>query len=112
MHELGITRNIVSIVAEAAKGRRVTRVTLDVGKLSGVMADALAFCFDVVAKGSALEGAQLHIHEIEGRARCKACGAEFETPALYTPCSCGSRDLIHICGEELKIRSMELEEAA
>jgi hydrogenase nickel incorporation protein HypA/HybF len=54
MHELGITRNIVSIVCDAANGRRVTRVTVDVGKLSGVIADALAFCFDVVAKAPQL----------------------------------------------------------
>jgi Zn finger protein HypA/HybF involved in hydrogenase expression len=49
MHELAITRNIVAIVGEAARGRRVTRVTLEIGKLSGVMADAVAFCFDMVA---------------------------------------------------------------
>ncbi|RWE34243.1 MAG: hydrogenase maturation nickel metallochaperone HypA, partial [Mesorhizobium sp.] len=52
MHELGITRNIVSIVEDAAKGRRVRRVTLDVGRLAGVMPDALAFCFDVVSRGT------------------------------------------------------------
>ena len=33
MHELGITRNIVAIVLEEAKGRKVKRVTLEVGKL-------------------------------------------------------------------------------
>ena len=60
MHELGITRNIVAIVGEAAKGRQVRRVTIEVGKLSGVMSGAIAFCFDVVAAGTtvvrALEG--------------------------------------------------------
>ena len=45
MHELGISRNIVAIVGDAAKGRRVRRVTLEIGKLSGVMADAIVFCF-------------------------------------------------------------------
>jgi Zn finger protein HypA/HybF involved in hydrogenase expression len=43
MHELGITRNIVAIVADAANGRRVRCVTLEIGKLSGVMKDAIAF---------------------------------------------------------------------
>ncbi len=61
MHELGITRNIVAIVAEAAKGRPVRRVTLEIGKLSGVMSEAIAFCFDVVAQGTPLEGAALEI---------------------------------------------------
>ena len=71
MHELSITRNIVSIVEEAARGRRVRRVTVDVGKLAGVIPDALLFCFDVVAKGTALDGARLHVNEIAGRCRCR-----------------------------------------
>jgi len=112
MHELGIARNIVSIASDAAKGRRVTRVTVEIGGLSGVMADAVAFCFDVVAEGTPLQGAKLDIREIEGRARCNACGAEFATPELFTACACGSSDTTRLSGEELSIKSMELEEAA
>jgi hydrogenase nickel incorporation protein HypA/HybF len=112
MHELGIARNIVAIVGDAAKGRRVRRVTLDVGKLSGVMSDAIAFCFETVAQGTALQGATLEIRQIEGRARCVACGSEFVTETLYTPCACGSRRFERLQGEELNIKSMELEEEA
>jgi len=65
MHELSITRNIVAIVEEAAKGRRVRRVTLEVGELSGVVSEAIAFCFDVVAAGTALEGASLEIKKLK-----------------------------------------------
>ncbi len=54
------------------------RVTLDVGKLAGVTPDAIAFCFDIVAKGTALDGARLDINEIPGRCRCRDCGSEFE----------------------------------
>ena len=110
MHELGISRNIVAIVGEAAAGRRVRRVTLEIGKLSGVMPDALAFSFDLVAQGTPLEGAALEIRQIEGRARCAACGAEFAAPSFLTPCACGSHRLAHLAGEELNIKSMELED--
>ncbi|CEJ84387.1 Hydrogenase nickel incorporation protein HypA [Hyphomicrobium sp. GJ21] len=112
MHELSITRNIVAIVSEAAQGRRVSRVTLEVGKLAGVMPDAIAFCFDTVAKGSPIEGAHLEIREVEGRCHCRSCGAEFSTPTLYTPCPCGSRNVERLSGEELNIKSMQLEEVA
>ena len=112
MHELSVTQNIVAIVAEAAKGRRVTRVTLEVGKLSGVMADAIAFCFDVVAQGTILEGASLEILEIDGLARCEACGLEFEAETLFAPCPCGSTRWKRIRGEELIVKSMEMVEAA
>jgi len=111
MHELGISRNIVTIVEEAARGRRVKRVTLDVGRLAGVMPDALTFCFDVVSRGTLLDGARLDINNIAGRWRCLDCGVEFETASLYQPCACGSRRGQRLAGEELKIKTMELEEA-
>lgn len=112
MHELGITRNIVAIVSDAAKGRKVRRVTLDVGELSGVMCEAIEFCFETVAKGTPLEDATLDIRRIAGRARCNDCGTEFEQASLFASCDCGSRRVTRVRGEELLIRSMELEEAA
>lgn len=66
MHELGISRNIVAIVAEAARGRRVRRVTLEIGKLSGVMPHAVEFCFDLAAEGTAASRAVLDIRETAG----------------------------------------------
>jgi hydrogenase nickel incorporation protein HypA/HybF len=110
MHELGITCNIVAIVREAANGRKVSRITLEVGRFSGVMTDALAFCFDVVARHTELDGATLDIREVDGHARCLACGAEFIAVTLYAPCACGSRRLLLLQGDELKIKTMELEE--
>lgn len=112
MHELAITRNIVAIVTEAAQGRKVRRVTLEVGELSGVMTDSIAFCFDAVAQGTVLEKAELDIQVIPGRARCSACGAEFATATLYAPCPCGSHRREQLQGEELNVKTMELEEAA
>ncbi len=112
MHELSITRSIVAIVEEAAHGRRVRRVRLDVGRFSGVVPDALLFCFDVVAQGTALDGATLDINEIAGLSRCRQCGTEFETATLFQACTCGSHSIDRLAGEELKIREMELEEAA
>lgn len=109
MHELGITRNIVSIVSDAARGETVRRITLEIGKHSGVMASAIEFCFDAVTKGTPLEGAKLEILEIEGAGKCSSCGAEFAMPTLFTPCPCGSRQSVRLRGEELKIKTMELE---
>jgi hydrogenase nickel incorporation protein HypA/HybF len=110
MHELAITRSIVAIVSDAAHGRKVTGVTLQIGRLSGVLPDAIAFCFDVVTQGTAIEGATLHIDVIPGHARCRECGQEFVTDSLFAPCACGSRAVSLINGEELKIKTMEIEE--
>ena len=110
MHELGITRNIVAIVGDAAKGRRVRRVTLEIGKLSGVMSEAIAFCFEAVAQGTALEGARLEIRRDRGpRALQRLRRRNSPADDAVHACACGSRRLQRLQGEELKIKSMELE---
>lgn len=111
MHELGITQNIVGIVSEHARGRPVKRVVLEVGALAGVMTDAIAFCFDVVAKGTALEGARLDIRRIEARAACRSCDAEFVQDTLFSACGCGSRNFERLSGEELNVKEYELDQA-
>ena len=110
MHELGIASSIVELAVEAAGGRKVRRVTVEIGKLSGVLADAVAFCFPEVARGTDAEGAELDIREIDGWARCEACGAEFATLTLPTICACGSPSCRRIRGEELNVKSIEVEE--
>ena len=110
MHELGITRNVVAIVGERPQGQKVLRVTLEVGRLSGMFPDAIRFCFDVCSKGTPLEGATLQIVDVEGRGHCSACGAE---PAMTAPLGrcpvCREPSLRMVAGTELKIKEMEVE---
>ena len=111
MHEMSITQNIVAIVSEHAGERRVKRVRLEIGKLSAVIPEAIRFCFDVATGGTVLEGAELEIVEIPGRARCRGCHREIPLTGPIAACSCGSRDLDRLAGEELNIKEMELEAA-
>lgn len=108
VHELSITQSIVSICEENAGGQAVKRVTLEIGKLSAVMPDAVRFCFEVCAAGTVAEGAELLIIETPGRAVCQACGAEFEINALFGKCDCGSSDLRVVAGEEMKVKELEV----
>ncbi|MBG1240668.1 hydrogenase maturation nickel metallochaperone HypA [Nostoc sp. NZL] len=110
MHELGITQNIVAIVTENAKGAKVQRVLLEIGKLSAIMPDAIRFCFDICTQGTVLEGAILEILEIPGLGRCRQCGAEIDLDKPFGICNCGSVQLDLITGEELKIKEIEIEE--
>ena len=112
MHELGITRSVVAICAERAMGAKVMRVTLEIGKLSAVMPDALRFCFEICAKDTAVEGAELEIIETPGRAQCRDCGDELMLNELFGRCACGSVNLQLIAGQELRIKQMEVEECA
>lgn len=113
MHELGITRNVVAIVADRARGRKVLRVTLEVGRLSGMLPEAIRFCFDICAEGTPAQGAQLQIIEPEGRGHCSSCGHE---PVLAAPLgrcpACSEPTLRIVAGTELKIKEMETESCA
>ncbi|MFQ4143504.1 hydrogenase maturation nickel metallochaperone HypA [Chlorogloeopsis sp. ULAP02] len=110
MHELGITQNIIAIVAEHAQGSKVQRVLLEIGKLSTIMPDAIQFCFDVCSQGTVLEGAKLEILETPGMGKCRDCGANIPLEQPFGKCQCGSIQIDLIAGEELKIKEIEIEE--
>ena len=108
MHELAITQNLVSTVCERVGEAKVVRVRLAIGRLSGVVPDAVRFCFDVCSAGTALEGAQLEVDEVAARARCRTCGSEAELEDAIALCACGSADLEVLSGRELRIRDVEV----
>ena len=112
MHELSITRSVVAIVTERAAGARVTRVRLEVGRLSAMMPEAIRFCFDLCAQGTPAEDAALEIVEIPGRGRCGDCGAEVALTSLVGRCPSCSGHLSLVAGAELMIKEMEIESCA
>ena len=64
MHEMAITESVITAVSEKVGERRVQRVSLAVGRLSGVVADSLSFYFDLCTEGTPLEGSKLEIIDI------------------------------------------------
>ena len=108
MHELAIAESVVDTVTERLPGAKVTCVHLEIGALSGVVADSIRFCFDLATAGPGLAGAQLEITEPPARCRCRACGAEFQPDSPIVLCPCGSPDVAVLAGEELKIVSVEV----
>lgn len=111
MHELSIAQSMIELVEEAASGRRVRRVTVEIGALAGVMSEAVAFCFDIVAEGTLAQGAALDITDISAVMRCDACGTEFEPSSEIAGCRCGSYRLTRLRGYEIKVKSIELDGA-
>ncbi|MEA2627258.1 MAG: hydrogenase nickel incorporation protein HypA/HybF [Candidatus Binatota bacterium] len=108
MHEVGITQEIVAIASERAGTAKVSRVVVEIGRLTAVLPDAVRFCFDLVAEGTPLEGAVLDIVEIEGRGRCLACLSEMILEQPFGRCTCGATEFEWLAGEELRIREMEV----
>jgi hydrogenase nickel incorporation protein HypA/HybF len=108
MHELGLAQEIVDQVSARAKGARVIRVVLEIGKLAAVLPDALRFCFDLAALETSVEGASLIIIETPGRARCRICDGVVLLDRPFGRCACSSTDLEWLSGEELIIKEFEV----
>ena len=68
MHELAIAESLASMIAETAAGRRVIRVTLEIGDLSCVSPEALSFSFGLVTEDTSARGATLDIRRTPGDA--------------------------------------------
>jgi hydrogenase nickel incorporation protein HypA/HybF len=113
MHELSIAVQVVQSAEKAVplshKGRKVLKITLDVGKMAGVMVHSLRFCFEIAARGTALEGSELVVREIPVTAECRSCLSPWtmDDPEFICP-SCGGNDVELKTGRELFIRSMDV----
>jgi hydrogenase nickel incorporation protein HypA/HybF len=115
MHEMGIAMEIVEIARASVPadmpGAKIQRVNLQVGKLSAIVPDSLRFCFDLVARDTPLEGAELAIEEIPVVARCKDCRNQWTvTEPVFTCETCRSGAIDILSGRELDIKSIEIED--
>jgi hydrogenase nickel incorporation protein HypA/HybF len=111
MHELALAEAVVAIAEENARGRRVARVELEVGRLRQVVPDALAFSFELVAQGTVVEGAELEIEEVPVTIACRACAAQADVDEFPFVCAaCGALDVEVIGGEQLQVVALELED--
>jgi len=108
VHELAIAEAVVDTVTQRLPDARITCVHLEIGALSGVVADSIRFCFDLATEGTGLEGATLEITEPPARCRCRCCGAEFRPGPPIPACPCGSADVAVLTGEELRILSVQV----
>ena len=98
----------VCATARDEHARRVTDVRLECGEMSGVVPDALEFCFDVCTAGTAAEGAVLHIKRVPAEWRCTACGAGVASQAECPECGSGALELVR--GREFFLASVDIED--
>ena len=128
MHELSISQAIVDTALRHAGGRKVTVVDVRVGRLRQVVPDSLSFYFEIVARDTDVEGADLRIEQIGSELRCPACWCEWDpappplathetpgpggpppVPAFRCP-TCGEAGEV-LTGGELEVESIEVSDA-
>lgn len=113
MHELSVCQALLEQVerevSAAGLSGPVIRLSLSIGRLSGVHVHALRFAFEVLSAGTLAEGAELDIAEPRAVCDCRTCGQAREIEELSGTCAaCGSTDVVIREGRELRLESIEL----
>lgn len=114
MHELSIACSIVETVEEnlPSPETRVSKVFLKIGKMSGVVKDALFFSFEIAAQDTKLAGARLEIEELPVIVYCGGCDEKTElgNPPIFRCRNCGELTGNVVQGKELEVVSVEIED--
>lgn len=110
MHEYGIVRRIISVVSDSAikaNATRVEEISLVVGELSGYIGESMQMYFNLCARDTVCEGAELKIEFIPAKFRCTECGKEFRRDrSLSFSCPlCGKDGEPTATGKEFYIKS-------
>ena len=111
MHELGICDALLKMVDRIAKDEQldgISRITVEVGTLSGVVPKYLEDCWVAVTDGTPYMNCEFVVETVEGTAKCFDCGQEFAAginDKLVCP-FCGGNKLVPVSGRDLTLKEI------
>ncbi len=115
MHEISLVQGLFQQLADLARQNNMTKVvtvTMQIGPLSGVVADSFRFGFEILsAEDDLIRGAELVINTTAVTYRCSKCGATTKGSA-ERPESCPDCDEVFLIaegGDELILEKVALE---
>ena len=113
MHELGLTKNIIDLVAKEAEKSGFTRtleIRMKLGEYSDVVPEYIVDLFPLASKGTVAEGAELLFERVPGRFQCRGCGYEGTVDRKKACCpACGGTALTMTAGREFFVDSLKVE---
>ena len=114
MHELGIVIEVVKQVEKLAKQNdvaKVTKLTLEVGEVSGVVKEYFLDAFKwFVKKSQYMKECELDYVTIEGISYCEDCKKTYPTTKFGKECPyCHSNKTYLVSGQEVKIKDIEVQ---
>ncbi len=113
MHELSIALSMIEMATEESikrGGAKVGAVHLKLGRLSGVVKDALLFSWEVACQGTTLEGSRLEIKEIPVVVHCENCKIDrtLEEINNFSCPVCNEPTPEVMQGRELEVTALEI----
>jgi hydrogenase nickel incorporation protein HypA/HybF len=113
MHEQSIVENILAVAlehAEKAQAKKILRIYLVVGDLSGVVEEGVTFYFNFLSKDTIAAEASLFFMHIPAQLRCRNCDTIFTPERLDFHCpTCKEQQVDIVGGRELYIENLEVE---
>jgi len=114
MHELSIAMSIIELAEEEAeqRGVQITAIHLKLGKLSGVVKEALLASYEMASDDSPLKGSRLVIEEIPVVVFCPTCQTQRPISSIQLFCcaECGTPTSEIVQGKEIEVVALEIEE--
>lgn len=80
MHEMAIAEGVLDIALDYAKqndAKCIREIGLLIGDMSGVVVDSLTFSFDMIAKGTLAEGAEIKVKHVPLVGAARSAGRTF-----------------------------------
>jgi hydrogenase nickel incorporation protein HypA/HybF len=112
MHEASIVDSLIGLVRQnLPDGRRVRRVDVRVGLLTGVSPEAMQFYFEILREDTLGPQAELVVSLEPLQAHCESCGSDHCLTEVAWLCpACGAPALAPRNGDELHLSSFEVED--
>jgi hydrogenase nickel incorporation protein HypA/HybF len=113
MHELAVTQSILNIVldhAGKANASKVTKIYLVIGELSSIVDESIQFYWEIIAKNTPAEQAELIFRRVSASFECLDCSTVYQLDGnvIYCP-TCGSTHVKILSGEEFYIEAIDIE---
>lgn len=113
MHELSVTEGLLKICLEEGKKhnvKRVNKINIKVGELTDLIPSCISYYFNIVAKGTIVEEAEINIEKIPVSINCYECGYEGELGVDNYVCpKCNGNKYKITKGREFYLDTMEVD---
>jgi hydrogenase nickel incorporation protein HypA/HybF len=113
MHEFSLAVEVIHLAereAEKAMAKTIEEITIEIGDLSGIEANAFESALGLLVKDSVLVNAHINIIKIPGKGRCNSCDFEFEMTQMMVTCpKCNAFPSEISGGQQFRVQSLVVE---
>ena len=114
MHEMGLMDAVLRKITEICEEegvKKVDKIVLEVGELSGVLPHFLHECYEAIIDDTPYENTVLEVETVPGTLYCNECEIEFRPDLEDLRCpQCLGRNLTPKTGIDFLIKSVEASE--